>query len=233
MDITGGYRTSKDRFFGLSAPRTVLDEWLRLGVARIDDEERVHLQVDAFVPESGFDEKAFFFGRNTRDHLAAAAHNLRGESPPLPDRAVYYGGLSREATEELRELAERAGMQALQQVNRRARELKGDGGGEQRMTLGFYFFRGPDEDPETPEPIDPASTATTRSCDARRASPGGRRGRALARPRADHLVPTGPLRSGSRGVAGDDGAAGRRARGRRGRHRARARRARGHGPRSR
>ncbi len=133
-------------------PRTVLDEWLRLGVARLDAEDRVHLQVEAFVPETGFDEKAYFFGRNTRDHLAAAGHNLRGELPALPDRAVYYGGISEASAEELRVLAEEAGMEALQRVNRRARSLKkrdpSASSAGQRMTMGFYFYRGPDDDDE-------------------------------------------------------------------------------------
>ncbi len=129
-------------------PRAVLDEWLRLGVARLDEEDRVHLQTDAFVPSDDFDEQAFFFGRNTRDHLAAAAHNLRGERPLMPDRAVYYGGLSERSADELLGLSEEAGMEALQRVNRRARALKRRdgkaGGGRRRITLGFYFF-GADE----------------------------------------------------------------------------------------
>ncbi|MAE93018.1 MAG: hypothetical protein CL910_00010 [Deltaproteobacteria bacterium] len=138
--------------------RAVLDEWLRLGVARLDDQGRVHLQVDAFVPESGFDEKTWFFGRNTRDHLLAATHNLRGDTPSMPDRAVYYSGLSEASTEELAELAEKVGMEALQTLNRRARTLKQRdrrrGGGGRRMTLGFYFFRGSEEDDDSQEPAD-------------------------------------------------------------------------------
>ncbi len=138
-------------------PRAVLDEWLRLGVASLDADERVHLEAQAFVPESGFDEKAFFFGRNTRDHLAAATHNLRGQTPSLPDRAVYYGGLTEAAAERLAELAEEVGMEALQRVNREAAERKRRDVEEvleasQRITLGFYFYRGPDL-PED-EPID-------------------------------------------------------------------------------
>ena len=133
-------------------PRAVLDEWLRLGVARIDEQDHVHLQVDAFVPSQDFDEKAFFFGRNTRDHLAAAVHNLRGESPPMPDRAVYYGGLSEESAEELARLSEEVGMEALQRVNKRARALKRrdaePSGLLRRITLGFYFFRGKDDSDE-------------------------------------------------------------------------------------
>jgi len=131
-------------------PRAVLDEWLRLGVARLDEQDRVHLQVDAFVPSGDFDEKAFFFGRNTRDHLAAAAHNLRGDRPPMPDRAVYCGGLSERSAAELAGLAEEAGMDALQRVNKRARILKRrDASGADRgarITLGFYFFRGSDDE---------------------------------------------------------------------------------------
>ena len=52
-------------------PRAVLDEWLRLGVVQIDDSDQVCLVVDAFVPEKGLDEKAFLFGQNIHDHLAA------------------------------------------------------------------------------------------------------------------------------------------------------------------
>ena len=136
-------------------PRAVLDEWQRLEIARLDDRDRVHLQMDAFVPSRDFDEQAFFFGRNTRDHLAAAVHNLRGERPPMPDRAVYYGGLSERSAEELAGLAEEVGMAALQRVNKRARILKrrdaeaADRG--RRITLGFYFFRGADEDGDGPD----------------------------------------------------------------------------------
>lgn len=139
--------------------RTVLDEWLRLGVAHLDEEGQVRLEVDAFVPESGFDEKAYFFGRNTRDHLETAVANLRGDGPTSPDRAVYYGALRRESTEELAQLAERLGMEALQAVNRRARELKardaaaGDEA-DQRFTLGFYVTRG------TTTPEDEAPSAS-------------------------------------------------------------------------
>src|SRR5579863_454829 len=34
--------------------RSILDEWLRLGVAVVDDDGLVHLKADAFVPEKGF-----------------------------------------------------------------------------------------------------------------------------------------------------------------------------------
>lgn len=125
--------------------RAVLDEWLRLGAASLDEDGSVALQVQAFVPERGFDEKAFFFGRNVGDHVAAGAHNLRGEGAPLLERAVYYDGLGAEDVDELAALAEKLGSDAIRRINRRARELRGtdaaaDPVGE-RMSFGVYFFR--------------------------------------------------------------------------------------------
>ena len=125
-------------------PRAILDEWLRLGVARLDTEDRVVLNAHAFVPEKGFGEKAFFFGRNLADHAAAGVHNLRGESPTLPDRSVYYDGLSPDSVAELRELAERLGMDALLSVNERALALQRRDASQpeavRRMNFGIYFF---------------------------------------------------------------------------------------------
>ena len=126
--------------------RSVLDEWLQLGIVHRDDQNRICLNVDAFVPEKGFDEKAFYFGRNLRDHIAAAGANLNGERPPLLERAVYYGGLTDESICELQALSENLGMQALRAVNEKALALKRRDakreGATRRMTLGVYFFRG-------------------------------------------------------------------------------------------
>ena len=126
-------------------PRAVLDEWLRLGIARVSAEDQVSLVVDAFVPETGFDEKAYYFGRNLHDHIATAAHNLSGEGGPLLERSVYYAGLTPEAVDELAALSERTGMEALQAVNRRALELQegvsGQPDADRRMNFGVYFFR--------------------------------------------------------------------------------------------
>lgn len=132
-------------------PRAVLDEWLRLGVATLDDDDRVHLATDAFVPVHGFEEKAYFLGRNLHDHLAAARHNLAGETPPLLERSVYYARLRPESVEALEALAGEAGREALSRVNRRALALQREDAtrpeATHRMTFGAYFFREPVEPP--------------------------------------------------------------------------------------
>jgi hypothetical protein len=104
-------------------PRVILDEWVRLGVATLDD-DLVRLNSGAFTPDQGFDEKVFFFGKNLQDHLAASGHNLRGAKPALFDRSVYYDGLSAESVEQLSALANELGMQALIELNRQALALQ-------------------------------------------------------------------------------------------------------------
>ena len=155
--------------------RVVLDEWLRLGVVKIDDERRVCLNTQAFVPARGFDEKAFYFGHNLHDHAAAAAHNLLGQEPPFLERSLHFNGLSAGAVAELAAQSKKLGMQALVAVNkaavaREAREAREvdevrEKGAEnaataatvalaeplQRMTFGIYFYTEPAA-PSVPEP---------------------------------------------------------------------------------
>jgi hypothetical protein len=125
-------------------PRAMLDEWLRIGAVELDLDDRVHLNQEAFIPKKGFDEKAFYFGHNMHDHMAAVAHNLTDGTPPFLDRCAYYGQLSKTSVEELAAAARKAGMQALQGVNRRALELKAADGGDpestRRITFGVYFY---------------------------------------------------------------------------------------------
>jgi hypothetical protein len=125
-------------------PRVVLDEWLRLGIAHVDDEDRVCLNVQAFIPPKGSDEMTYFFGRNLHDHLAAATHNMTGAGAPLLERSVNYNNLSQAAVEELTALARQRGMEVLQEVNARALRLQqqdsGQSGASHRFNLGVYVF---------------------------------------------------------------------------------------------
>jgi hypothetical protein len=135
--------------------RAVLDEWLRLGVVHLDAEDRVCLNVEAFVPARGFEEKAWYFGQNLHDHIAAAARNLLESKPPFLERSVHYPDLTPDSISELSKLAARAGMEALQTVNRRALELRRrdarDPGATRRMRFGLYFFEEPVADADDDE----------------------------------------------------------------------------------
>ncbi len=132
-------------------PRSVLDEWIRIGVVSIDRDGLVVLSTNAFVPVHGFEEKAHFVGRNLRDHLAAACSNLGEDEAPFLERSVYYGSLPIDAIGELSALAREAGQEVLVRVNDRARELKrsADESDEEptdarrRITFGVYLYDAP------------------------------------------------------------------------------------------
>jgi hypothetical protein len=134
-------------------PRAVLDEWLRLGIVRIDDDDRVCLDHEtAFVPDQGFLDKAFYLGHNLHDHAAAAVHNVLGGAPPFLERSVSYNALSASSVAELGALSEKAGMEAVLAVNRQAIKLEHrdrQHATGKRMTFGIYFYT-QDVTPEVP-----------------------------------------------------------------------------------
>lgn len=124
--------------------RVVLDEWLRQGIAILDEQDNVHLAADAFVSPQGIEEKAFYFGQNIHDHLAATVHNLSGVTPPFLERCVYYDKLTAESVKEYERVAKSAGMRALHTVNRHAIELQKQDTGKSdavyRTNFGIYNF---------------------------------------------------------------------------------------------
>jgi hypothetical protein len=129
--------------------RVVLDEWLRLGVVHFDEERRVCLNAQAFVPAEGFDEKAFYLGHNLHDHAAAATHNLLGGKPAFLERSVHYDRLSPQTVALLARQSEELGMKALLAVNKSAMASADrdaalvsdtDTPARQRMTFGIYFY---------------------------------------------------------------------------------------------
>ena len=130
-------------------PRTILDEWLRLGYVAFTDSEdggenRIHLCDEAFVPAEAFNELAYFFGRNLHDHIAAASENILKEGAPHLERALYYPGLSEESVKELEALAREQANQALQLLNRatlaRLEMDKGRDDANFRFCFGTYIY---------------------------------------------------------------------------------------------
>ena len=125
-------------------PRSILDEWLRLGAVSVNGDDKICLKVDAFIPARGYEEKVYYLGKNVHDHMAAARENVQSSSPPFLERSVYYDKLSAESVQELAALSEAKGMEVLKYLNEKAREMQAqDGkkpGSDQRMNFGVYFF---------------------------------------------------------------------------------------------
>lgn len=125
-------------------PRAILDEWLRLGVVNLDEDNMVWLQTEAYAPEKGFEDKVYYFGQNVADHCAAAVHNVAGESAPMLERCIFSDSLSPDSTAKLKKIAKNKGMQAIQAVNREAIKLerkdKKRSGDKKRINFGIYFY---------------------------------------------------------------------------------------------
>lgn len=79
-------------------PRSLLDELLRLGMARHDAAaDTVTLINDAFVPSTDRRQMLEFLAHNVGDHLSAAVTNVIGPAPRHLERAIYADGLSPDA----------------------------------------------------------------------------------------------------------------------------------------
>jgi hypothetical protein len=132
-------RTSKD-----VRARALLEELLRLGLAKVDPTDRVVLNTKAFVPKAGSDEAMHYFGQNVHDHLATGVHNLLGREPEYVEQAIYGDRLSKESVERLAELVNAEWRRLTRKVVPRAIELDardakaGDSG--MRMRFGIYFY---------------------------------------------------------------------------------------------
>lgn len=95
-------------------PRAVLDELVRLGMAK-EDNNQVTLLITGFVPRQGFAEMAQLMQDNLHDHLAAASLNLQGDHNYL-EQSVFVDQLSDESAQRLHTVAAKAWRQAFKTV---------------------------------------------------------------------------------------------------------------------
>lgn len=141
-------------------PRAVLDDWLSQGIVTQLPDERLRLNVGAFLPRPGQAEQLFFFARNLSDHIAAASANvLAAGQPPFLDRSVHYDRLLPLTAGQLEAAARRAAEAALREVNRTAIALTEaetpDDRATHRVNFGVYVYV-----EETPPPPIPDQSDT-------------------------------------------------------------------------
>jgi len=139
-------------------PRSLLDELVRLGLARIDEnDDTVALVGDAFVPSGDRVRMLGLLGDNVGDHLRAAVDNVLATGrPPHLEQALFADGLSAESLEALRPLM-RAQWAALRQALVPALEARveadkrGAAGPRARVRVGLYAYHEmPEAQPATP-----------------------------------------------------------------------------------
>lgn len=130
-------------------PRSVLDEWLRLGVVHVNEADEVVLLSNAFVPKEGLEEKLAYYGHNLGDHATAAADNVLSTNSPWFERSVHHDSLSEIQVAMLQGRAEKLGMQVLTQLhtlaaqpmdNSKESSSISDSRPKKRFTCGVYFY---------------------------------------------------------------------------------------------
>jgi hypothetical protein len=161
-------------------PRVLLDELVRLGVARLTGKHEVELLVGAFVPPTDLRERLFYFGRNLHDHLAAAAHNLARREPSMLENSVFSFELSEASIAAITADVRREWNAVLGRLIREIGALeerdRASGDTSRRLNVGIYFFHESANSPAahgTPQPRRrPAGKSATgkRSKPSRRAT---------------------------------------------------------------
>jgi hypothetical protein len=144
--------------------RAVLQELLRLGIAR-EDGDHVELLRDAFVPDRRLKEASQLLAGSVADHLAAGVHNLTSDGPRrFLEQSVFADGLSPESVAQLHQLANRLWAQVLDAVVAAAVPLCDQDAhlteGTQRFRLGLFSYSAAEapapaapSDPETPSAL--------------------------------------------------------------------------------
>ncbi len=129
-------------------PRTLLEEVVRLGLARHDsDTDTVVLQRNRFVPRGDHQRMLGFLGHNVGDHLSAAVDNVIEEAPRHLEQALFADQLSPDSLDRLQPVI-RGRWQALMselapQVQRQIDEDEAlDRPRSLRLRIGMYAFAG-------------------------------------------------------------------------------------------
>lgn len=122
--------------------KPLLDEWLRLGAVRIDDEGGIELVSSAFVPSGDFEQTAGFLAMNVHDHLAAAVSNINNTQPKFFERAAFTEGLSLEQVSAVKALVDTEGMAFLRKVNDQNIHYSAQPHSETnyRLNVGVYVY---------------------------------------------------------------------------------------------
>ncbi|MGE0801521.1 MAG: DUF6502 family protein [Lautropia sp.] len=103
----GGLRSFETLANGITRdvhPRSLLDELIRLGLARHDEaSDTVTLLADAFVPRDDRNRMLGFLAANVGDHLDAAVGNVLGDGSQHFEQAIFADELSDESIHRLRD----------------------------------------------------------------------------------------------------------------------------------
>jgi hypothetical protein len=118
-------------------PRSVLDELVRLGLAR-EAEGMVHLLAEAFVPQGSQDERLALWANNARALIATGCHNTTQDGPTQMERAIWGEGISAEDALAVQALARVQWAQMQARLHERIATSAQVNAGRHRVHVGAY-----------------------------------------------------------------------------------------------
>jgi len=132
-------------------PRSVLDEMVRTGSARVAPGGLVELAREANVSVPGADGKLQLLGTDPGEVFSTIVHNIESSDAPWFHRKVVYDNVGADALPDLRENARTAGEALVREVNAllaasdRDRNPEAPGGRRTRVVVATYWYEEPFE----------------------------------------------------------------------------------------
>jgi len=141
------FSTLVRRYSGDMPARAVLDELLRVGAVKREEDGRIRLLARAYVPSTSELDKLDILGADVADLIATIDHNLRGGSAgPRFQRKVMYDNVPRESAAAFRTLSAERAQQLIEAMDqwlaRHDRDINPEvkGSARVRVGLGIYYF---------------------------------------------------------------------------------------------
>lgn len=131
-------------------PRALLDELVRVGAVRLED-DHVVLTQKFFTPTKEHVELMEIAGHNVGDHLSAVLVNLLSDVPPFLERAIFADGLSQLSAQQGADLAKEVWVSVSAVLRKRLQSLvdrdEESPDNQWRMRIGLYSYIAPEKRP--------------------------------------------------------------------------------------
>jgi hypothetical protein len=151
IDGQWGFAALVKRYSGDMPARAVLDELVRVGAVRRNDDHSVELLARAYVPAHSEPDKLAILGSDVAYLINTIDHNIRyGEADPRFQRKVMYHRIPATALPEFRARSAMQAQALLERLDRWLLDYDADispegAGGPPRATVGvgIYYFEEP------------------------------------------------------------------------------------------
>ena len=152
-DGEASFTTLVKKYSGDVPARAILDELLRVGNVKRQENGTLRLLSHAYIPQASEVDKLYILGADTSALISTIDHNLDPEvERKYFQRKVRYDNLPDEVLPDFRALSAEKAQQLLEEFNawlaKRDRDINPsiDGTGRNMAGIGIYYFENPEGD---------------------------------------------------------------------------------------